>query len=161
MTPRSAKSSSRSRLWPRVARLTVLGVFGMALSVTVLLSLYLASTIAWPIHRLADAAERVRRAKGRQVKIPDLSRRKDEIGDLGRRMNDMIVGLAERFQLSLEIGAFLAGVSLAQLPFNQDLRRRIHPLMSFFIAVFFVTLPLATWAVYAGPLPSAMRDRHR
>jgi Kef-type K+ transport system membrane component KefB len=48
--------------------------------------------------------------------------------------------LAERLHLSLEIGAFLAGISLAQLPFNHDLRRRVHPLMSFFIAVFFVTL---------------------
>jgi Kef-type K+ transport system membrane component KefB len=42
--------------------------------------------------------------------------------------------------LSLEIGAFLAGISLAQLPYNDDLRRRVHPLMNFFVAVFFLTL---------------------
>lgn len=42
--------------------------------------------------------------------------------------------------LSIEIGAFLAGISLAQLPYTRDLRRRVHPLMNFFIAVFFVTL---------------------
>ncbi len=47
---------------------------------------------------------------------------------------------AELLQLSLEIGAFLAGVSLAQLPYHGDLRRRVHPLMNFFIAVFFVSL---------------------
>jgi Kef-type K+ transport system membrane component KefB len=47
---------------------------------------------------------------------------------------------AEWLHLSLEIGAFLAGISLAQLPFNHELRRRIHPLMNFFIAVFFVSL---------------------
>lgn len=47
---------------------------------------------------------------------------------------------AEHLGLSLEIGAFLAGLSLAQLPYNDDLRRRVHPLMNFFIAVFFVTL---------------------
>jgi Kef-type K+ transport system membrane component KefB len=47
---------------------------------------------------------------------------------------------AELLQLSLEIGAFLAGVSLAQLPYNHDLRRRVHPLMNFFLAVFFVSL---------------------
>jgi Kef-type K+ transport system membrane component KefB len=52
----------------------------------------------------------------------------------------LFVVAAEKLQLSLEIGAFLAGISLAQLPFNQDLRRRVHPLMNFFIAVFFVTL---------------------
>lgn len=47
---------------------------------------------------------------------------------------------AHALHLSLEIGAFLAGLSLAQLPYNQDLRRRVYPLMNFFIAVFFVSL---------------------
>jgi Kef-type K+ transport system membrane component KefB len=47
---------------------------------------------------------------------------------------------AEKMQLSLEIGAFLAGISLAQLPYNHEMRRRVHPLMNFFIAVFFVSL---------------------
>ncbi len=47
---------------------------------------------------------------------------------------------AQHLGLSLEIGAFLAGISLAQLPFNGDIRIRLHPLMSFFIAVFFVSL---------------------
>jgi Kef-type K+ transport system membrane component KefB len=51
-----------------------------------------------------------------------------------------LVYVAEVLQLSLEIGAFLAGLSLAQLPYNEELRRRVHPLMSFFIAIFFVTL---------------------
>ena len=52
----------------------------------------------------------------------------------------IFVLLAESFQLAGEIGAFLAGISLAQLPFNHDLRRRVHPLMNFFVAVFFVSL---------------------
>ncbi len=52
----------------------------------------------------------------------------------------LIVLAAELLGLSLEIGAFLAGLSLAQLPYNNDLRRRVHPLMNFFIAVFFVSL---------------------
>jgi Kef-type K+ transport system membrane component KefB len=52
----------------------------------------------------------------------------------------ILVGMAELLQLSVEIGAFLAGLSLAQLPAAHDLRRRVHPLMSFFIAVFFVSL---------------------
>lgn len=51
-----------------------------------------------------------------------------------------LVLLAEHWNLSLEIGAFLAGLSLAQLPYNQDLRRRVHPLMNFFLAIFFVSL---------------------
>ena len=46
-------------------RLELLRIFGVALLVTVLLSLYLASTIARPIRRLAAAAQRARgRARG-------------------------------------------------------------------------------------------------
>ncbi len=52
----------------------------------------------------------------------------------------LLVFAAHEFGLSLEVGAFLAGMSLAQLPYNDDLRRRVHPLMNLFIAVFFVTL---------------------
>lgn len=52
----------------------------------------------------------------------------------------LIVLLAKFLGLSEEIGAFLAGLSLAQLPYHKDLERRVHPLMNFFIAVFFVTL---------------------
>jgi Kef-type K+ transport system membrane component KefB len=49
---------------------------------------------------------------------------------------------AQAMGLSLEIGAFLAGIALAQLPYNHELRRRVHPLMNFFIAIFFVSLGL-------------------
>lgn len=55
-----------------------------------------------------------------------------------------LVLLAETLGLSLEIGAFIAGMALAQLPYNDDLRRRLHPLMNFFIAVFFVALGIKT-----------------
>ncbi|MCU0788296.1 MAG: cation:proton antiporter [Verrucomicrobia bacterium] len=51
-----------------------------------------------------------------------------------------VVAAAHWLHLSEETGAFLAGLSLAQLPYNHDLRRRVHPLMNFFIAVFFVSL---------------------
>ncbi len=47
---------------------------------------------------------------------------------------------AEMLGLSVEIGAFIAGVSLAQLHYNHELIRRVHPLVNFFLAVFFVTL---------------------
>ena len=52
----------------------------------------------------------------------------------------LLVALADQFGLSLEIGAFLAGIALAQLPYNEDLSLRLKPLMNFFVAVFFVTL---------------------
>jgi Kef-type K+ transport system membrane component KefB/voltage-gated potassium channel Kch len=47
---------------------------------------------------------------------------------------------ARALGLSLEIGAFLAGLSLASIDVASDLRRRMQPLMSFFVAIFFVSL---------------------
>ncbi|HUH13645.1 MAG TPA: cation:proton antiporter, partial [Longimicrobiales bacterium] len=47
---------------------------------------------------------------------------------------------AEMLHVSIELGAFIAGVALAQLPYNDELRRRVHPLVDFFLAVFFVAL---------------------
>ncbi len=52
----------------------------------------------------------------------------------------LVVMLAHQLHLSVEIGAFLAGIAIAQLPIHEDLHRRLHPLMAFFIAVFLVTL---------------------
>jgi Kef-type K+ transport system membrane component KefB len=54
----------------------------------------------------------------------------------------IMILLAEALGLSLEIGAFLAGISLAQLPHNEDLHRRVHPLMNLFMAIFFVSLAI-------------------
>ncbi|MBW3552225.1 MAG: cation:proton antiporter [Gemmatimonadetes bacterium] len=48
--------------------------------------------------------------------------------------------LAELLGLSVEIGAFVAGVSLAQLTYNHELVRRVNPLVDFFLAIFFVSL---------------------
>jgi two-component system sensor histidine kinase ChvG len=80
----------------RQTRITIIAVSLGALGITVLASLYLASTIALPIHRLADAAERVRRAKGRLTAIPDLSARRDEIGDLSGALRDMTEAVWQR-----------------------------------------------------------------
>lgn len=54
----------------------------------------------------------------------------------------LFIVLAELLHLSVELGSFIAGVSLAQLHFAEDLRRRVQPLVNFFLAVFFVTLGL-------------------
>jgi two-component system sensor histidine kinase ChvG len=80
----------------RRVRLGILQVFAVAAAITTLLSLYLAGTIARPIHRLAEAADRVRRVPGRQVAIPDFGRRKDEIGDLAEALRDMTNALWQR-----------------------------------------------------------------
>ena len=80
----------------RAVRFEVLKVFVIALGITVLLSIYLAGTIARPIRRLAAAAERVRRGHGRQVLIPDFTRRGDEIGDLSGALREMTSALWQR-----------------------------------------------------------------
>ncbi len=77
-------------------RLDILKVFAVALAVTIALSLYLAGTIARPIHRLAEAAERIRHGHHRQHVIPDFSGRGDEIGELAMTLADMTEALWQR-----------------------------------------------------------------
>ena len=77
----------------RGVRFAILELFAVALGLTVLLSVYLAGTIARPVRRLAAAAELVRRGHGRQVVIPDFTARGDEIGDLSRALRDMTATL--------------------------------------------------------------------
>jgi Kef-type K+ transport system membrane component KefB len=47
---------------------------------------------------------------------------------------------AESLHLSIELGAFIAGIGIAQLHTAEELRRRVQPLVDFFVAIFFVTL---------------------
>jgi two-component system, OmpR family, sensor histidine kinase ChvG len=72
----------------RTVRLELLRIFGVAVLVTIGLSLYLAGTIGRPIRRLAEAAERAR-GRGARIEIPDLTQRGDEIGDLSRSLREM------------------------------------------------------------------------
>ncbi len=91
----------------REQRFAILEVSGVALLVTVLLSLFLAGTIARPVRRLADAADKVR-GGGRVVEIPDFTRRRDEIGDLSGSLRDMTDELYRRLGA---IEAFAADVA--------------------------------------------------
>jgi two-component system sensor histidine kinase ChvG len=92
----------------RARRVDILVVFAIALAVTVLLSIYLAGTIARPVRRLAEAADRVRTGKGRRVEIPDFSRRRDEIGELSGALRDMTEALWTRLDA---IESFAADVA--------------------------------------------------
>src|SRR5258706_444325 len=78
----------------RTVRLELLRIFGVALLVTILLSLYLAGTIARPIRRLAAAAERAR-GRGARVEIPDFAGRGDGAPqltlDIAGHQGDLIV----------------------------------------------------------------------
>jgi two-component system, OmpR family, sensor histidine kinase ChvG len=79
-------------------RLAILKVFGIAASVMIVLSVLLASTIAGPVRRLADSAERVRRRIRTRVEIPDFTRRRDEIGHLSGALRDMTDALYNRIE---------------------------------------------------------------
>jgi two-component system, OmpR family, sensor histidine kinase ChvG len=91
----------------RTVRFELLRIFGVALLVTVLLSFYLAGTIARPIRRLAAAAERARGRRAR-VEIPDFTRRGDEIGDLSRSLREMTDALWHRMSATESFAADVA-----------------------------------------------------
>jgi two-component system sensor histidine kinase ChvG len=112
----------------RAERLAILRVFAAAASITVVLSVFLAGTVAVPLHRLAAAADRVRRSIRAREELPDYSARGDEIGHLSSSIRDMTSALYSRLDA---IESFAADVS-------HELK---NPLTSLRSAV--ETLPLA------------------
>jgi two-component system sensor histidine kinase ChvG len=79
-------------------RLAIIKVFAIATSVMVLLSVLLAGTIAGPMRRLADSAERVSRRIKARVEIPDFTGRRDEIGHLSGTLRQMTGALYNRIE---------------------------------------------------------------
>jgi two-component system sensor histidine kinase ChvG len=89
-------------------RLAIVKVFLVAAGVMVVLSILLAGTIAGPMRRLSDAAERVRRRIRTRVQIPDFTRRRDEIGHLSGSLREMTDALYTRIEA---IESFAADVA--------------------------------------------------
>ncbi len=79
-------------------RLAILKVFLIAAGIMTVLSLLLAGTIAGPVRRLADGAERVRRRIKSRVEIPNFTARHDEIGHLSGTLRDMTSALYSRIE---------------------------------------------------------------
>lgn len=77
----------------RQEQIATIQMFAGGLAITLLLSFFLGRTIARPIRKLARAAERVRRAIGREENIPLFAERNDEIGDLSRSLSEMTFAL--------------------------------------------------------------------
>jgi len=78
-------------------RTSILGLFFLALVLTVLLSWYLSLTIARPILLLADVAHDMREGRGRTGTVPKtLLRRGDEIGELGQALSASATALWAR-----------------------------------------------------------------
>jgi two-component system sensor histidine kinase ChvG len=83
-------------------------VLGGVIVVSILLSLFLARTIVRPLRRLAIAAHRVRLGRAREVTVPRLPSRRDEIGMLARALSDMSQALRARIDAT---EAFAADVT--------------------------------------------------
>lgn len=80
----------------RAERFRLAVVVAMVLITSILLSLFLARTIVRPLRRLARAAVRVRLGRAREVVVPRLPSRRDEIGTLARALSDMTQALRQR-----------------------------------------------------------------
>lgn len=89
-------------------RLDILKLFLLALTLTISISLYLAGAIGHPLRQLASAAEAIHSGRTKMVNIPDMSDRKDEIGELSQAMRSMTQALSERLD---SIDRFAADVA--------------------------------------------------
>ena len=95
----SIVTAERRALAPIIA-LAFLAMFLTSLGLTLFISL--------PMRRLARAAEIVTRSAQKRDAIPDLSKRRDEIGDLSLVLRDMTAGLYDRID---DIADFAADVA--------------------------------------------------
>ncbi|VXC95065.1 sensor histidine kinase [Sphingomonas sp. AX6] len=92
----------------RVERFRLAIVLLIAALLSMLLSLFLARTIVRPLRHLARAAIRVRLGRAREVVVPRLPDRRDEIGMLARALSDMSQALRARIDAT---EAFAADVT--------------------------------------------------
>ena len=114
----------------REARTSLTSIILLSLFMSIVLSLYLASTIIEPLRRLGRAAVRVRQGRERDVEVPRMDERSDEIGVLARAVSDMTGALRLRIDavehfaadVAHEIKNPLASMrsALESLPRTQD-----------------------------------------
>ncbi|WP_199553649.1 sensor histidine kinase [Sandaracinobacteroides hominis] len=83
-------------------------VFLAVLAVSLTLSAYLARTIVVPLRQLALAAHRFRLGRQRDVVVPRLPHRRDEIGGLARALADMTAALRQRIDATEAFAADVA-----------------------------------------------------
>src|SRR4051794_1346274 len=89
----------------RIERFRLSVVLAIVSMVSILLSLFLARTIVRPLRRLARAAVRVRLGRAREVVVPRLPERSDEIGLLARAISDMSQALRARIDATESFAA--------------------------------------------------------
>jgi two-component system, OmpR family, sensor histidine kinase ChvG len=92
----------------RAARTTLFFAMLLVMAASAALSLFLARTIVTPLRLLAKAAVRVRQGRDREVEVPRLPQRSDEIGLLARAVSDMTGALRQRIDA---VDSFAADVA--------------------------------------------------
>ncbi len=92
----------------RAARSTLSVAVLLVMTASALLSLFLARTIVTPLRLLARAAVRVKQGRDREVEVPRLPQRRDEIGLLARAVSDMTAALRGRIDA---VDSFAADVA--------------------------------------------------
>jgi two-component system sensor histidine kinase ChvG len=92
----------------RSARTTLFVAMLVVMAASSALSLFLARTIVTPLRLLATAAVRVRQGREREVEVPRLPQRSDEIGLLARAVSDMTGALRQRIDA---VDSFAADVA--------------------------------------------------
>lgn len=83
-------------------------VLAVVIGLSVLLSSFLARTIVLPLKKLAWAAHSVRQGRSREVQVPRLPTRQDEIGLLARAVSDMSLALRQRIDATEAFAADVA-----------------------------------------------------
>ncbi len=90
-------------------RVSILGLFSLALGLTLVLSWYLSLTIARPILRLAGAAAMMREGKGRTGSVSrTLLARRDEVGALAAALSESATALWARMDAIEQFAADVA-----------------------------------------------------
>jgi two-component system sensor histidine kinase ChvG len=89
-------------------RRAIFRIFLGSAAVMFLLSAALAGTIAEPMRKLAEAADRVRRGVKQRQDIPDFTARDDEIGHLSGALRDMTRALYARMEATERFAADVA-----------------------------------------------------
>lgn len=92
----------------RAARSSLVTAVLLVLFASAMLSLYLARTIVTPLRQLSKAAVKVRQGREREVEVPRLPERSDEIGLLARAVSDMTGALRQRIDA---VDSFAADVA--------------------------------------------------
>jgi two-component system sensor histidine kinase ChvG len=102
MTAQNARDITQT---VRVERFRLGVVLAIVVLASILLSLFLARTIVRPLRMLARAAVRVRLGRAREVVVPRLPERSDEIGMLARAISDMSQALRARIDATESFAA--------------------------------------------------------